>query len=1014
MQCTNRMSKKRVSYLFSLAAASVLAAALAGCGGSSGGGGTDTVGGGTTTVVAPPVTTPGGATAAGAPTVNVAAAALAAAGGTAAAVDVGANPAQAFNAIVAAGAAPVTVNSPPVVNFAVIDSTGKHVSGLKLVNTTSSAAGLAADPNCSQSNVTFAMAKWDSAQNSWVSMISRQRYATADTKTNRGTTAIPKYRYAVVEGTTDPKPTASTTITKADGTTSTGAFANTAGADRIVGELTENSTLGYYTYNFATDVTTALKMADAVDVKNASVGKVANNEVVAVKDGKTLHRIGAQLCFTDSGTKAKVMVNPTIDFTISAAGVVSPVKSTDGKALAPYRQVVDKASCNECHSTLIAHGSRVDPQYCVICHNPNSTDYNTNNPIDLKVMLHRLHAGKDVLTKSYQVNSLVIKATDASGTVTGTAFSQNVKNCVKCHNGAAATATATSGKNVTTDGDNWKKVPSRSACGACHDGIDFAKNTGVTLGDYATGKTSSTIAHIGGAKADDTQCALCHAPADIATYHVPVASITNANVTSVRTYTANPDALPADAYKIEYVVSSVTVDSSRKVSVNFQIKKNGAAVNFGTYNATTNPNIIPNTVGGPSLAIAYNVPQDGNTSPADFNARMTAPALGVSAPTVSNSAATPPSTFTAPTTSTNLWVNPTGVTASGITWTMTGPDASNTYTIKSSLPLPAATTMVKAVMYGAMTQTNLSSYPYAAASIADFSSYKNAAGTTTSYVLTKPGLIIASDNASASVTSSGFTARRSIVDNAKCSVCHDQLGLFVDSAFHGGGRNDGTICNICHTPNGVNAGWSYSFNTFVHGIHGASKRTTKYTFASDWSTVAYPGVLKKCETCHVTGSYDYSATANAAAVSKLLYNTVATGTTSAAGTTTAPYIAQTAGTAYGQSFSWVTAGNAAAAYTLVDGSAGQWTLPDGTKVASLTAATNTTGATRPAEATTLVTSPIAAACFSCHDTTLAMGHMKQNGGAVYTARSTALTQSESCLLCHGTGATADIKAMHAK
>jgi OmcA/MtrC family decaheme c-type cytochrome len=555
-----------------------------------------------------------------------------------------------------------------------------------------------------------------------------------------------------------------------------------------------------------------------------------------------------------------------------------------------------------------------------------------------------------------------------------------VKNCVKCHNGAAATATATSGKNVTPDGDNWKKVPSRAACGACHNGIDFAKNTGVTLSDYAAGLTTSTTAHIGGAKADDTQCVLCHSAADIPVYHLPVAAINNTNVKTVRTYTANPDALPAGAFKLEYVISSVAVDSARKVSVAFQIKKDGAAVNFGTYNATTNPNIVPNTVGGPSIAIGYNVTQDGNTSPADFNARMSAPAIGISAPTVSNSAATPPSTFTAPTTSTNLWVNPTGVTASGITWTMTGPDATNTYTIKSSLPLPASTTMLSAFMYGAMTQTNLSSYPYAAASVADFSSYKNAAGTTTSYVLTKPGLIIAVDNASKSVTTTGFTARRTIVDNAKCNACHDQLGLFSRSAFHGGGRNDGTICNICHTPNAVNSGWSYSANTYIHGIHGASKRTTKYTFATDWSTVTYPGALKNCEGCHVAGSYDYAASASAAAATKLLYNTVGTGTTGAATANTAPYIAQTAGTGYGSGFSYST----------------------------------TTGAvvTTEAASTTLVTSPIAAACFSCHDSSLAMNHMKQNGGAVYAPRSTAFASTETCLLCHGTGKTSDIKLRH--
>ena len=177
------MSKKRVSYLFSFAAASVLAAALAGCGSSSSGD--------APVVAAAPAAGGGAAVAAPSAGAPVGTAVITAAAAAPATTNTAANPAQAFGLIVAAGAAPVTVNSPPVVNFTVVDSAGKFVPGLTLTNTTSSAAGLAADANCSQNNVTFAMAKWDSTQNSWVSLISRQRYATADTATNRGTTAIP-------------------------------------------------------------------------------------------------------------------------------------------------------------------------------------------------------------------------------------------------------------------------------------------------------------------------------------------------------------------------------------------------------------------------------------------------------------------------------------------------------------------------------------------------------------------------------------------------------------------------------------------------------------------------------------------------------------------------------------------------------------------------------------------------------------------------------------------------------
>jgi hypothetical protein len=66
--------------------------------------------------------------------------------------------------------------------------------------------------------------------------------------------------------------------------------------------------------------------------------------------------------------------------------------------------------------------------------------------------------------------------------------------------------------------------------------------------------------------------------------------------------------------------------------------------------------------------------------------------------------------------------------------------------------------------------------------------------------------------------------------------------------------------------------------------------------------------------------------------------------------------------------------------------------------------------------TTLVVSPIAAACSACHDNDQAIAHMKNIGGATfYAARgaSATLTSNESCLSCHGHGAAEDIAVVHA-
>ena len=267
----------------------------------------------------------------------------------------------------------ITVNSPPVVTFTVKDTAGKPVTGLKLYDAASSTA-------CGSSNVSFAIAKFDGAN--WQSLISRQRYASDSPG-----------KLSVIEGTTDPKPAAG--FTNPD-------TALTDPSTRIVGILKEVN--GAYTYYFATDVTTPLLMADAVDQRNISLGKVANDGHLAVKDGMTLHRVALQLCYVDPVSHQTVKVNPYVDFTLGADGKGVIHKNSQGNAT-PARQVVDRASCNECHFNFAWHGgNRVDPQYCVMCHNPGSSDYATGNPIDFKLMVHKFHMGKR-LKHDYTVQS---------------------------------------------------------------------------------------------------------------------------------------------------------------------------------------------------------------------------------------------------------------------------------------------------------------------------------------------------------------------------------------------------------------------------------------------------------------------------------------------------------------------------------------------------------------------------------------------------------------------------------
>lgn len=60
-------------------------------------------------------------------------------------------------------------------------------------------------------------------------------------------------------------------------------------------------------------------------------------------------------------------------------------------------------------------------------------------------------------------------------------------------------------------------------------------------------------------------------------------------------------------------------------------------------------------------------------------------------------------------------------------------------------------------------------------------------------------------------------------------------------------------------------------------------------------------------------------------------------------------------------------------------------------------------------------SPITGACSSCHDSSIAIDHMKANGGQFYSPRSLVLgvgAPKEQCLLCHGPGKVAAIGTVH--
>jgi OmcA/MtrC family decaheme c-type cytochrome len=200
-------------------------------------------------------------------------------------------------------------------------------------------------------------------------------------------------------------------------------------------------------------------------------------------------------------------------------------------------------------------------------------------------------------------------------------------------------------------------------------------------------------------------------------------------------------------------------------------------------------------------------------------------------------------------------------------------------------------------------------------------------------------------------------------------------------------------------------------------------RNTPYTWQSGSTEflVGYPGIQNNCEACHLPGTYNFSATTSAAAVGSLLNTTLAAGTTALSATgivltdpskysATATYISPfvTAGAIYGNNLT-VNTGIAAKSVT--------WPFTGGTAISV------PVGGTLEADPTTLVNSPIASACYACHDAPDARKHMISNGAWLNQPRASigtyaagvatvAPVNQEQCLVCHGSGALADIKAVH--
>lgn len=165
------------------------------------------------------------------------------------------------------------------------------------------------------------------------------------------------------------------------------------------------------------------------------------------------------------------------------------------------RDVVMNASCNECHIRLGFHGGdRIAVDYCVTCHNPGSVDANSDNSVDFKVMVHKIHRGAELPSVEAGEEYAIWGFRNSKHDYSHVEYPQDIRNCTKCHDGSDP---------GTPDGDNWLARPSIDACGSCHDDIAFSEPVpeGMTL-------------HSAGPQPPTSDCLPCHRPERIISAHV--------------------------------------------------------------------------------------------------------------------------------------------------------------------------------------------------------------------------------------------------------------------------------------------------------------------------------------------------------------------------------------------------------------------------------------------------------------------------------------------------------------
>jgi OmcA/MtrC family decaheme c-type cytochrome len=482
------------------------------------------------------------------------------------------------------------------------------------------------------------------------------------------------------------------------------------------------------------------------------------------------------------------------------------------------REIVETATCNNCHTFLSAHGgSRVEVQYCVMCHNPGTTDPESGSTVDFKVMVHKIHTGINLpsiqtasgpdTTPTYGQGYWIIGNKNSVNNFNTVLYPQDTRNCLTCH---------VQGIPTLPDAANYNTVPTIEACGACHDTVNFATGTN----------------HAGGV-ANDSQCATCHSPTgglSAASKHV----IPEVAAAAKFQFLVNNVSFVTSAGSIYPVVNFSVVDPTNdNAPYNILTDAPFVGIDPGTGN--------PVCASGGATKIAFDIAWDSR----DYTNWGTGATADDWGQPISLSVA----------------LGAAGCT-SGVT--PTGPDATGAFTMTSTtaLPPPPAAKCP----------------PTSSTACPAVSNVGVVMEGRTGVVTTGPGaakIPVTSAVGYGNASGAAPVARRTVVDSGKCNVCHSLL------SEHGGSRNGNVqVCTVCHNPAstdvserqtlsstipGVDGLWEQAidFKFLIHSIHNASNRPAGSPFViyghggsvNDFTSVIFPGQLNRCDACHVPGTY---------------------------------------------------------------------------------------------------------------------------------------------------------------